>query len=165
MTTTMETTTMNTMTATDTVAAARMRFGPGGGTYRIVTTADESGGRHFVMDVVEPPGGGPPRHTHEGEDEYFVVLEGEVTFDVDGSVSTVTAGGSAFVPRGVPHCFKNQSTDDVRLLVMFTPGTAEGFFEYGLTVNGARPSEQHLISRILELAPRYGIELLGPSTL
>ncbi len=162
------TTAMTTMTATDTAAdtaSPRMRLGPGGGTYRIVTTADESGGRHFVLDVVEPPGGGPPRHTHEGEDEYFLVLEGEVTFEIDGSVSTVAAGGSAFVARGVPHCFKNQSTGDVRLLVMFTPGTAEGFFEYGLPVNGARPSEQHLINRILELAPRYGIELLGPSTL
>jgi hypothetical protein len=111
------------------------------------------------MDIVEPPGGGPPRHTHEAEDE-FVVLEGEVTFDVDGCVSTVTAGGSAFVPRGVPHCFRNRSTSDVRLLVMFTPGTAEGFFEYGLPVDGARPSEQHPCERMC-LRQVYGIRPPG----
>jgi hypothetical protein len=51
------------------------------------------------------------------------------------------------------------------MLVLFTPGHVEGFFDYGLPVNGQRPSDDRLIERILELAPRFGIEVLGPSPL
>ena len=142
-----------------------VRFGPGGGTYRIVTTARETTGRHFAFEAVEPPGGGPPLHTHAAEDEYYAVLDGEFTFYIDGCVTTVVAGGSAFVPRGLPHCFKNCSMRDARMLILFTPGEIEGFFDYGLPVRGERPSEDHLIGRILELAPRFGIEVLGPSPL
>ncbi|HZM92249.1 MAG TPA: cupin domain-containing protein [Vicinamibacterales bacterium] len=142
-----------------------VRFGPGGGTYRVVTTAPETTGRHFAFEAAEPPGGGPPLHTHAAEDEYFAVLDGEFTFYIDGCVTTVTAGGSAFVPHGMPHCFKNCTTRDARMLIVFTAGQIEGFFDYGLPVNGQRPSDDRLIERILEMAPRFGIEVLGPSPL
>jgi hypothetical protein len=36
---------------------------------------------------------------------------------------------------------------------------------YGLPVNGQRPTDDRLVERILELAPRFGIEVLGPSPL
>ena len=143
----------------------QVRFGPGGGIYRVVTTAQETTGRHFAFEAAEPPGGGPPLHTHAAEDEYFVVLDGAFTFYIDGCVTTVTAGGSAFVPHGVPHCFKNCTTRDARMLIVFTPGQIEGFFDYGLPVDGQRPSDDRLIERILEMAPRFGIEVLGPSPL
>ena len=142
-----------------------VRFGPGGGTYRVVTTAPETTGRHFAFEAAEPPGGGPPLHTHAAEDEYFAVLDGEFTFYIDGCVTTVKAGGSAFVPHGMPHCFKNCTTRDARMLIVFTPGQIEGFFDYGLPVDGQRPSDDRLIERILEMAPRFGIEVLGPSPL
>jgi quercetin dioxygenase-like cupin family protein len=146
-------------------AQESVRFGPGGGVYRIVTTARETTGRHFAFEATEPPGGGPPLHTHATEDEYYAVLDGEFTFYIGGRVTAVTAGGSAFVPRGVPHCFKNCSTRDARMLILFTPGQIEGFFDYGLPVNGERPSEDRLIERIVEFAPRFGIDVLGPSPL
>src|SRR4051812_17607230 len=100
----------------------RERVGPGGGRDRIFSAAEETEGRHFAIEAVEPPGGGPPLHTHAAEDEYFAVLEGEITFYVAGQVTVVGAGGSAFVPRGVPHCFKNCSSADARVLALFTPG-------------------------------------------
>lgn len=141
------------------------RYGPGGGVFRVLTTAGETDGRHFALEVVEPPGGGPPLHTHAAEDEYFAVLDGEVTFYLDGRVRTVGAGGSAFAPRGVPHAFKNCSTREARLLVLFTPGTVEGFFDYGLPAGDGRPSDDELLGRIGELAPQFGLEILGPSPL
>jgi len=143
----------------------RERFGPGGGIYRILMRAEETSGRHFGVEAIEPPGGGPPLHTHANEDEHFTVVEGEMTFYIDGRVETVAAGGSAFVPRGVPHCFKNRSSRQARVLVLFTPGDIEGFFDYGLPVDGMRPPDARLIDRIAELGPHYGLELLGPSPL
>jgi quercetin dioxygenase-like cupin family protein len=142
-----------------------VRFGPAGGVYRIVTTAAETGGRHFAFEVTEPPGGGPPLHTHAAEDEYFAVLDGEITFYIDGQIRTVGAGGSAFVTRGVPHTFRNLSGRHARVLVLFTPGAVEGFFDYGLPIDGARPGDDLLVERIAALAPAFGVTVLGPSPL
>ena len=153
---------------TNTVEQEALRFGPGGGTYRIVTRAAETGGLLFALDVNEPPGGGPPLHVHGDEDEYFAVLEGEGTFYVDGQVRTVGAGGAAFGPRGVPHTFKNCSDRPLRMLVVCTPGKIERFFDYGLPVGpqgNEQPSDEHLIGRIMQLAPEYGLQILGPSPL
>jgi quercetin dioxygenase-like cupin family protein len=155
------------MSMTTEVAPADLttRFGPGGGLYRIVTRAAETGGRHFALEAIEPPGGGPPLHIHVTEDEYFVVLEGELTFYVGGAIVKASAGESAFVPRGVPHCFKNCSDRLARVMALFTPGDIEGFFDYGLPVHGARPADTYLIQRIGELGPKFNLELLGPSPL
>jgi quercetin dioxygenase-like cupin family protein len=142
-----------------------IRFGPGGGIYRIVATPATTGGSHFAFEAYEPPGGGPPLHTHANEDEFFLVLEGAITFYVGGRVTTVGAGGTAFVPRGVAHCFKNTSDRDARLLVLFTPGAIEGFFEYGRSDSGVAPSDEALIAELARLGPQFGLELLGPSPL
>ena len=152
---------MVTMTATD----PRLRFGPGGGLYQIVTTAKESRGQIFAFEATEPPGGGPPLHTHANEDEFFLVLEGEISFYIDGKVTVGRTGEAAFVPRGAAHCFKNRSNREARVLVLFTPGQIEGFFDFGLAVDGVPPTEAQLIDRLIDHAPRYGLEVLGPSPL
>jgi hypothetical protein len=89
----------------------------------------------------------------------------QVTRFIDGRIVKASAGEFAFVPRGLPHCFKNRSTGPARVLVLFTPGEVEGFFEYGLPVNNVRPSDDHLIARIMELGPKFNLEVLGPSPL
>lgn len=144
---------------------SNVRFGPGGGLYEIVTTAKETDGRFFGFIATEPPGGGPPLHTHDSEDELFVVLSGEFTFTIGGRLTKVGPGGSTVAPRGIAHCFKNCSNDRARILVGFTPGSIEGFFDYGLPVNGRAPGDEHLLERIAELGPQYGVTLLGPSPL
>ena len=141
------------------------RFGPGGGVYDIITRPADTGGAHFALIAMEPPGGGPPLHTHATEDEYFLVLEGEMSFWIDGRISSARAGGAAFVPKGVPHCFRNRSNRPGRLLVLFTPGHIEGFFDYGEAVDGRAPSDDALIARIGLLGPQFGVNLLGPSPL
>lgn len=154
--------------STTTVGQQALRFGPGGGTYRIVTSAAETGRMLFALEVNEPPGGGPMLHVHRDEDEYFAVLEGEGTFYLDGLVQTVGAGGAVFGPRGVPHTFKNCSDRPLRMLIVCTPGEIERFFDYGQPVGAQgneRPSDEHLIGRIMQLAPECGLQILGPSPL
>jgi uncharacterized cupin superfamily protein len=151
---------MQTMTTTD-----RVRYGAGGGLYRIVATPAETGNTHFAFEAIEPPGGGPPLHIHTREDEFFLVLEGEISFYIGGRVIRAGAGQSAFVPKGVAHCFKNCSDRSARLLVLFTPGDIEGFFEYGASDGGRAPSEDVLLERLNQLAPIFGLKVLGPSPL
>lgn len=147
-------------------AEGRVRYGPGGGVYRIAAAAAETRQTFFAFEAIEPPGGGPPLHIHTREEEFFYVLEGEVSFWIDGKVIVAGPGGTAFVPRGAAHCFKNRSNGMARLLVLFTPGGIEGFFEYGApTEDGGVPSEERLLDRLNILGPQYGLEVLGPSPL
>ena len=146
-------------------ALEKVRFGPGGGVYKIVATAAETGNTHFAFEAIEPPGGGPPLHTHAGEEEFFLVLEGEMTFYIGGRLIKATEGQTAFVRRGVPHCFKNCSKRESRVLVLFTPGNIEGFFEYGNLPAGVAPTDLVLLERINTLAPKFGLQVLGPSPL
>ena len=143
----------------------RVRYGPGGGVYRVITTAAETGNTHFAFEAIEPPGGGPPLHSHAHEEEFFLVLEGEITFYIGGRTIRAGEGETAFVPRGVAHCFKNTSRRQARVLVLFTPGHIEGFFEYGRSTTGTAPSDAQLLARLAELAPRFGLTVLGPSPL
>jgi quercetin dioxygenase-like cupin family protein len=144
----------------------QIRYGPGGGVYRIVATPSQTQNTHFAFEATEPPGGGPPLHIHTREEEFFSVIEGEITFWIDGKAIRGAAGTTAFVPRGVPHCFKNCSDRPARVLVVFTPGGIEGFFDYGEPLPGGTvPSDEVLIERIGALAPAFGLEILGPSPL
>ena len=99
-----------------------MYHGHGGAIYKVLATPARTGNLHFAFEATEPPGGGPPLHIHTRHEEFFFVLEGEISFWLDGQVITRSAGGTAFVPRGVPHCFKNCSDKTARVLVLFTPG-------------------------------------------
>ena len=141
------------------------RLGPGGGIYRIVTTTAQTGGIHFALDCTEKPGGGPPLHVHETEEEYFFVTEGEFTFSIDGKITKAKAGESVFVPRGKVHCFKNCTNQDARMLALFTPGNIEGYFDFGLPLeDGSIPS--CLIERMNAIGPKFNVKQVdGPSPL
>ncbi|MCB1033997.1 MAG: cupin domain-containing protein, partial [Acidobacteria bacterium] len=89
----------------------------------------DTGGQYAVIQSNVPPGGGPPRHVHEHEDEMFYVLHGE--FDFFSGESTVRASSGALVvlPRGLPHGFRNVGEEPGVLINTITPGGFEDFFE------------------------------------
>lgn len=55
-------------------------LGVAGGNYRIVIPGEETGNSYAVIEMVVPPGGGPPPHSHPLVQETFYVLEGEIEF-------------------------------------------------------------------------------------
>jgi len=68
-----------------------------------------------------------PPHTHSREDECSYVLEGQLTFDVGGSVVTVGPGSYILKPRGVFHAFWNATEDPARVMEIHAPGTFDAF--------------------------------------
>jgi Cupin domain len=66
--------------------------------------------------------------------------EGEIRFWLDGQAIHRSAGGTAFVPRGMPHCSKNCSDRQARVLILFTPGDIEVFFDYGKPLADGQPA-------------------------
>jgi mannose-6-phosphate isomerase-like protein (cupin superfamily) len=96
-------------------------------------------------------------HLHRDSDEVFWVLEGEFTFRIGDEVIVGGPGTCAFMPRGVPHAWKNSGSKPGRFVAFFTPARAGGFIEE--MVDG--PGDRALAVRLEET----GWEVLGPSPL
>jgi len=107
-----------------------------GGNYRIIISGAETNGNYAVIEMVVPPGGGPPPHSHTGTQEMFHVLEGEVTFKTEAGSRVVGKDGFVNIPfGGAIHCFKNTSGQQARLLCTVVPaGLEELFREVGTPV-------------------------------
>ena len=140
-----------------------------GGTYTILLSGEETGGRYCLIDMRVPDGGGPPPHRHDFE-EMFTILEGTLEFSFRGDTQTVNAGTTVNIPANAPHAFKNTSGKPARLLCMCTPpGQEEFFMKIGDRVDGpttAVPSlseeEKRLRSKLAgELAPQYRTEMIA----
>jgi quercetin dioxygenase-like cupin family protein len=116
----------------------------GGGdyvTYKV--RSEETDGAYFCFEVTTTPGFGPPLHTHDYR-ELFYVLEGTYEFALKrgDEVETITgaAGTAIAVPPNVPHTFKNAGDGPARLLFVHQPAALESFFEeFGVPVG--RPGE------------------------
>ena len=86
----------------------------------------ETGGTLSAYEFAAPPStAGPPLHLHRSWDEAFYVLEGEMTFLIDGSTHTAPAGSFVFIPRGTLHTFWNVSATPAKQLTFFTPAGME----------------------------------------
>src|ERR1700726_5001085 len=65
-------------------------FGLVGDTYTILLTGEDTAGRYCLIDMLVPPGGGPPPHRHDFE-EMFTVLDGEIELTFRGVSTVATA--------------------------------------------------------------------------
>ncbi|HEY2856956.1 MAG TPA: cupin domain-containing protein [Terracidiphilus sp.] len=121
---------------------------------------DDTGGAVAVLHVTAPKMSGPPMHRHSREDEWFYVIDGELTFEVDGKRSVAGAGASAFAPRGTVHTFQNFRDEPAHFLVMVTPAGMERMFEEFTTLN--KGLSQPDIPGVTQIMQNYGLELMGP---
>lgn len=158
----------------DTPAVAPIALGPGEGealwgfgTLAVVkSSAATTGGRVAVLDNLAPRGAGSPLHVHHREDEWFYVIEGELTLWVGGDVIEAPAGSFVYGPRDVPHTFL-VSSEQARFLLVTEPAGFESFLRAmgqpapSLTI--PPPSDPPAdISPLIAAAAEYGIEILGP---
>jgi len=138
-----------------------------GDVYRFLATGDDTNGKYAIWEAIVPPGGGPPPHVHSREEEGFYILEGEITFTVNGEKIVATAGMFANVPVGTPHSFKNESDRPAKILISVAPaGLEQMFMEVGVPLTEgattALPPTKEEIEKLLTVAPRYGIEIRVP---
>jgi quercetin dioxygenase-like cupin family protein len=138
-----------------------------GDLYTILASGEDTGGAYALIHAEAPPGGGPPPHLHRREDEAFYVLAGELAFHVDGRDIAASAGAWVTLPKGSLHTFRNAGTGTARMLIVVTPSGLERFFaEIGheATDRTAAPPPVTAadIQRVMEVAPRYGLEIRPP---
>ncbi len=138
-----------------------------GDVYRFLVTGEETNGKYATWEALVPPGGGPPPHVHSREEESFYVLEGEITFTINGERVVATAGTFANMPVGTPHNFKNESHRPAKMLISVAPaGLEQMFLEVGVPLaegtTTAAPTTKNDIERLLAAAPNYGVEIQLP---
>lgn len=138
-----------------------------GDVYRFLATGEDTNGRYALFEAIVPPGGGPPPHVHSREEEGFYILEGEITFTIDGKPLVATAGMFANMPVGTPHSFKNESNHPAKMLISVAPaGLEKMFFEVGVPLaegaTTALPPTKEEIEKLLAIASKYGIEIRLP---
>src|ERR1017187_6765905 len=103
-------------------------IGLAGDTYTILVTGKDTAGRYCLIDMLVPPGGGPPPHRHDFE-EMFTLLEGELEFIFRGAKSPLHTGDTVNIPADAPHQFRNLSGRPARLLCLCSPAGQEEFFK------------------------------------
>src|SRR4051812_2783494 len=138
-----------------------------GDVYRFLATGEDTNGKYAVWEAVVGPGGGPPPHVHSREEEGFYILEGEITFTINGERIVATAGMFANMPVGTPHSFKNESNKPAKMLISVAPaGLEKMFFEVGVPLpegaTTALPPTKEEIEKLLAVAPKYGVEIRLP---
>jgi uncharacterized cupin superfamily protein len=83
---------------------------------------DHAGLNNFgvVLTRIVPGGQSSYRHAHSHQDEFMLVLEGEVELQTNAGTQTLTPGMCAGFPAGCgdAHRFVNRSSSDVILLVV-----------------------------------------------
>ena len=132
----------------------------------VKATADQTQGRFAAIEFVAPEGVAAPLHVHRDEDEFFLVLAGEVRFQLGEAVIEGGRGSLVYGPRKVGHSFRVDSPQ-ARLLLLLGPAGVEGFFREGgkpARSRGVPPAgEQFPDPTVLgEIGSRYGQDIIGP---
>ncbi len=135
---------------------------PIGGAMVVKLHDEHTAGAYSVHDNTIPPGSpGPRPHLHRYHEEAFYVLEGELTVRVGPRKIVAPAGSFVVVPRSVVHQPSNPGTEPTRMLLVFSPGGMDRFFEEaaeGRMPLAAVADDPAVLERLEAFTENYGYE-------
>lgn len=106
-----------------------------------------STGGGFTM-IESHTAGGTPWHVHTREDEYFYVVDGEITVWCGKEEFRAGPGCFIFLPRGIPHAWDVTSRSKATVLMMTVPAMLDEFLR---EFHAATPDQRAAV------AQKYGI--------
>ena len=95
----------------------------------VVDSRDWGGHLAVVEHLLAPLSIAAPVHRHSKEDEFSLILEGEVSFWAEGEEHVARVGDFVFKPRGEWHTFWNATPHPARMLELISPGGLEEAFK------------------------------------
>ncbi|MER3479529.1 MAG: hypothetical protein C4327_03335 [Meiothermus sp.] len=126
--------------------------------FAIKLTAQDVGEGWLILEQANDYRGGPPRHLHHGQDEWFYVIEGEYVVEIAGQPYRLGPGDSILAPREVPHTWALVGQGAGRMLIAFQPaGKMEAFFDEATKLSQMPPYQE-----VRELFATHGMEVVGP---
>lgn len=110
----------------------------------------------FIIENTFHEKGGPAKHLHYDQDEWFYALEGDFLIEVGNDLFQMKPGDSILAPRKIPHVWAFTGVERGRMLIAFMPaGKMEAFFREVTKANAMPPQDP-------ELWRAHGMELVGP---
>jgi len=126
--------------------------------FHVKVAASDTAGRCLVVEQDNDYRGGPPRHVHHAQEEWFYVVRGEYAVEVGGHVHRLSAGDAVLAPRGVPHTWALVGPGPGRMVIAFFPaGDMEAFFDAACALPGMAPHAE-----LAGLFERHGMRVAGP---
>ena len=129
-----------------------------GGRFDLKLVGRDTADSIMLFEEICPVGRKSLYHLHRDSDEVIWVVAGEFSFKIGDVESKGGPGTCAFMPRNVPHAWKNCGSTPGRVLFLYTPAIAGRFVER--MMEGPKSQEE----RDKQLK-EYGWELLGPNPL
>ena len=114
-----------------------------------MATGNDTGGQFCLIDVQENEGE-TPLHVHHNEDESFIVLSGDIEFEVGGEVISAQPGAVLFGPGGIPHRYTVRR-GPARMMFLLMPAGFEGFVRAT-----SEPAPERRIPKEGEGMPNFG---------
>lgn len=74
-----------------------------------------------VIQERVPSGSAETRHLHHRAEQFFYILRGVATLEVDGATHKLQSSEGMHVPAGVPHSLRNEHEHALEFLVISTP--------------------------------------------
>src|SRR5215510_2507628 len=127
----------------------RLQSGPGRDLIFKVT-GDDTGGAfdYFIVEV--SPRSGPPLHVHHLQEETIHVLKGHFKIRIGDEIFYLKEGGFAYLPSKIPHAFLNLTDEPGELIVVYTPGGGNKFYEEFGPISRNGSSDRKIIAALFE---------------
>ena len=125
---------------------------------QIKVSGKDTNGSFFVFEHAKMSKGGPPRHFHYEQDEWFYAIEGEFAFEVGTEKFVLQPGDALFAPRMVPHVWAYIGEKPGTLLLAIQPaGSLEEFFMKSCAMTRTPTSQE-----AEQLFAAHGMKVVGP---
>lgn len=120
---------------------------------------EASDGAFSIIETINAPGKGPPRHRHP-EGEIFRVLEGRYLYEMDGCRFYAKTGDVVSIPGGAEHGFVNVTDKAARQYILIVPAldAAAFFMELAGVMHDGVPDK----AALNRFGAKWRVEFLGP---
>jgi mannose-6-phosphate isomerase-like protein (cupin superfamily) len=124
----------------------------------IKLSGQDTGGEALLFEHNNMGKGGPPRHLHFEQDEWFYIIKGEFAFEVGNQGYRLKPGDTIFAPRNVPHGWAHVCDQPGTLLTLVSPVGSFEKFILETTLYATLPTPEEVEKAFAD----HGMKVVGP---
>lgn len=125
--------------------------------FMVKVATQDTEGHCLIIEQANDYQGGPPRHKHLHQEEWFLVLEGRYTIEINGVPHLLNAGDAILAPRNIPHAWALTGSSGRMLIGFYPAGQMEAFFNEATQLTHLPPHPD-----LKDLFARHNMEITGP---
>lgn len=133
----------------------------------VKVSAKDTGDSLSLAEQTCPPRYQTPIHVHNKHDELLLAVDGRFDVYYENEHETIDPGEFVYLPKTVPHGFRNAENRVSRLHILFEPGLEKGFLEAGVPTETPvdelpeAPPEIADAEKLIDVDEVYDTEIVG----